>query len=219
LNKRLKLIRQLGQTDCGAASLAMLMDYYGCKVDYPQFLTTLDIGRDGMSAAQIKAIAEENSFAVKIYKYNNLEDASQYAPFIICTQNNHYLVVETINDKYNKVTVLDPNGSREKVSIDILKKKSLNIAIVIEPKLSKYKTVKQKAFTGIKESCYWWYHMYRIIRKFSFLCHFFNKIYSGSDDCVPRHKYRIIFRSHFANCHYEFFVYYRTETSYCLASD
>ena len=150
MNKRLKLIRQLGQTDCGAASLAMLMDYYGCKVDYPQFLTTLDIGRDGMSAAQIKAIAEENSFAVKIYKYNNLEDASQYAPFIICTQNNHYLVVETINDKYNKVTVLDPNGSREKVSIDILKKKSLNIAIVIEPKLSKYKTVKQKAFTGIK---------------------------------------------------------------------
>ena len=99
MNKRLKLIRQLGQTDCGAASLAMLMDYYGCKVDYPQFLTTLDIGRDGMSAAQIKAIAEENSFAVKIYKYNNLEDASQYAPFIICTQNNHYLVVETINDK------------------------------------------------------------------------------------------------------------------------
>ena len=73
MNKRLKLIRQLGQTDCGAASLAMLMDYYGCKVDYPQFLTTLDIGRDGMSAAQIKAIAEVNSFAVKIYTYNNRE--------------------------------------------------------------------------------------------------------------------------------------------------
>lgn len=54
--KRTKIpfVAQLGSMDCGAACLAMLFNYYGCKVDIVDISTYIHIGRDGMSLSIMK---------------------------------------------------------------------------------------------------------------------------------------------------------------------
>ena len=48
--------------DCGAACLAMLFNYYGCKVDIVDISTYIHIGRDGMSLSIMKETAEKYGF-------------------------------------------------------------------------------------------------------------------------------------------------------------
>ena len=59
--KRTKIpfVAQLGSMDCGAACLAMLFNYYGCKVDIVDISTYIHIGRDGMSLSIMKETAEK----------------------------------------------------------------------------------------------------------------------------------------------------------------
>lgn len=70
--KRTKIpfVAQLGSMDCGAACLAMLFNYYGCKVDIVDISTYIHIGRDGMSLSIMKETAEKYGFRFSAYQYS-----------------------------------------------------------------------------------------------------------------------------------------------------
>ena len=50
IGRKVPLVRQLGITDCGAACLTMIFQYYGCKVNINDIKRKLDTGRDGEEA-------------------------------------------------------------------------------------------------------------------------------------------------------------------------
>src|SRR5574338_1447307 len=55
--------QQLEWTDCGAASLCMIMAYHGKEVKLPEVREAMGIGRDGVSAKSILDTAEKYGLA------------------------------------------------------------------------------------------------------------------------------------------------------------
>lgn len=52
--KKVHYVSQLGSMDCGIACLTMILNYYGCKSDIVDIGAEIQIGRDGMTLAQMK---------------------------------------------------------------------------------------------------------------------------------------------------------------------
>lgn len=94
--KRTKIpfVAQLGSMDCGAACLAMLFNYYGCKVDIVDISTYIHIGRDGMSLSIMKETAEKYGFRFSAYQYSyEQKNLDSMLPVILCN-DSHYMVLE-----------------------------------------------------------------------------------------------------------------------------
>ena len=56
MQKRLKFIEQMQQTECGLCCAGMLMNYYGYDISISSLRAENDIGRDGSSLLQVKNI-------------------------------------------------------------------------------------------------------------------------------------------------------------------
>lgn len=110
--KKVHYVSQLGSMDCGIACLTMILNYYGCKSDIVDIGAEIQIGRDGMTLAQMKKIAEKHGFKFAAYQYNHEEkNLIEYLPAILCN-DSHYVVVDKTKKK-GKYILFDPaNGRR-----------------------------------------------------------------------------------------------------------
>lgn len=132
MKKRISFVRQLGTTDCGPACLSMIFGYYGCKVRINDIKFSVNIGRDGMSLAKMKEIAERNFFSFRAYSDFKTEDnVKDNLPVIMCSLKNHYVLVEKkINKGY---VVYDPVDGRKIIDFRQLKDDYFNMLAVIRP--------------------------------------------------------------------------------------
>lgn len=93
--KKIQLIRQMGTADCGPACLAMIFAFYGDKIDVNDIKANTRIGRDGLSLAKMKEIVEAYGFIFKAYSNYEIErNIQENCPLIMCTKNNHFVVIE-----------------------------------------------------------------------------------------------------------------------------
>ena len=132
--KRTKIpfVAQLGSMDCGAACLAMLFNYYGCKVDIVDISTYIHIGRDGMSLSIMKETAEKYGFRFSAYQYSyEQKNLDSMLPVILCN-DSHYIVVERIR-RNGKYTIIDPAKGRSLVDFSELKNLYRDILVSITP--------------------------------------------------------------------------------------
>lgn len=102
VGRKVPLVRQLGTSDCGAACLTMIFQYYGCKVNINDVKRKLDMGRDGLSLMDMKKVSE--TFGFQFLAYENFIDEENIIsnlPLIMGTKNNHYFVVaKKVRDGY-----------------------------------------------------------------------------------------------------------------------
>lgn len=130
--RKISYVAQLGNMDCGIACLTMVFNYYGCKVDIVDVGSEFCIGRDGMTLAQMKAIAEKYGFKFIAYKYAyDEENLIGKLPVILCS-DSHYIVVEKIR-KNGKYVVLDPAKGREIMEFSELQNRYRDILVSIIP--------------------------------------------------------------------------------------
>ena len=84
--KSVPLIRQMGTTDCGIACLTMLFQYYGFNIDISEMKARIKIGRNGVSLAKMRDIAEEYGFSFKAYSdYLEEQNLLSYLRVIMCS--------------------------------------------------------------------------------------------------------------------------------------
>ena len=86
--------------DCGIACLTMILNYYGCKSDIVDIGAEIQIGRDGMTLAQMKKNSRKSMdlnllHTSTIMKKKNL---IEYLPAILCN-DSHYVVVDKTKKK------------------------------------------------------------------------------------------------------------------------
>lgn len=130
--KKVPIIRQMGTTDCGIACLTMLFQYYGFNIDISEMKAAIKIGRNGMSLAKMRNIAEEYHFTFKAYgNYSEEQNLLSNLPLIMCSKENHFVVVS--EKKHGKYIVLDPVKGKLKMDYTEIQNIFLNVLVLIRP--------------------------------------------------------------------------------------
>ena len=132
MRKKMQLVRQMGISDCGPACIAMIFAFYGYKINVNDIKANTRIGRDGISLAKMRNIVEEYGFIFKAYSNCQSEDnIEKKLPIIMCTKNNHFVVVEKkIKRGY---VVFDPIDGKKIIDIPTMQKEYYDLLVIIRP--------------------------------------------------------------------------------------
>ena len=126
------IIMQLEALECGAASLSMVMAYYGKWVPLEQVRVDCGVSRNGSNAKNICRAAEKYGFKTKGYAYNiqKLKERGKF-PAIIHWGGGHFVVLDGFRG--NKAILNDPAKGLVKVDLETFDKIFTGIYIEIAP--------------------------------------------------------------------------------------
>ncbi|WP_257459125.1 peptidase domain-containing ABC transporter [Archangium lipolyticum] len=129
--RRIPLVRQLSEIECGAACLAMVLGYHGKPVRLEEVRQAMGAARDGVSALDILRTAR--SFGLRGRGVSVDEDALTYLPAgtILHWQFSHFVVFEKLGR--DGVHLLDPGHGRRKVSLERFRQSFTGVALLLEP--------------------------------------------------------------------------------------
>ena len=134
LPKRIKTKTRLQYEalECGAASLATILDYFGRYEELSDLRAACGVNRDGSNAGQILRAARTYGMTAKGFRMNakNLKEGGKY-PCIVFWGFNHFLVVEGFQGE--TVHLSDPAQGRYKVDFEEFSTNYTGIVLQIEP--------------------------------------------------------------------------------------
>lgn len=117
-HRRVPLVLQFEMVECGAASLSMILKYYGLYIGLPELRVACGISRDGSNMLSIKQAAINYNLDVRAYKAESQQLISiiRESPGIIWWNHNHFLVLEKIANE--RFYLVDPASGRYSVNKD-----------------------------------------------------------------------------------------------------
>ncbi len=117
---KLKLHLQHDETDCAAACLAMILDYYGREVSIRKLRMAAGTDKQGTSGYGITVCAEQYGLSCKGFMAPEKSMLKQLVfPAIVHTRKNgleHYVVVDSVKNGF--VKIFDPADGIRKESIE-----------------------------------------------------------------------------------------------------
>ena len=128
---RTPTVLQMEATECGAASLAMILAYYGLRVPLEELRVECRVSRDGSNALYIKKAAQKYGAPGKGYQMTTEQLRGLQPPFLVFWELNHFLVVEGFSR--NRVYLNDPASGRRSVSIEEFTESFAGIVFRFEP--------------------------------------------------------------------------------------
>ena len=129
---KVPVIMQLEVLECGAASLTMIMAYYGKWVPLEQVRADCGVSRDGSKAKNILKAARGYGFKAKGYRceVSAIKNRVSY-PCIIHWNFNHFVVLDGF--KGETACINDPARGEVKVPMEEFDRSFTGICIQIEP--------------------------------------------------------------------------------------
>ncbi|MGD1703386.1 NHLP family bacteriocin export ABC transporter peptidase/permease/ATPase subunit [Dapis sp. BLCC M229] len=118
-------------TECGAASLGIILKYYGREVPLMELRGKCGVSRDGTNAGQIVRTAREYGLTARGGKSTVEFLENTDLPVIIFWKFNHFLVVEGFDKKFAYLN--DPALGRRKVSKEEFANSYSGIVLQMEP--------------------------------------------------------------------------------------
>jgi ATP-binding cassette subfamily B protein len=129
--KRVPPVTQMSEVECGAACLAMILQYYGRKTSVSEIRDRCGIGRDGLSALAIVKAARQYGLRVRAVSLPNTDFRYVTLPAIIHWEFNHFIVVERWSPRY--VDVVDPALGRRRLTAEEFDEGFTGVVIMLEP--------------------------------------------------------------------------------------
>ncbi len=129
---KVPVIMQLEALECGAASLAMVMAYYGKWIPLEQVRSDCGVSRDGSNAKNIYLAAQGYGFSVKGYRKTpeSIRKLGQF-PCIIHWNFNHFVVLCGFKGKYAYIN--DPARGFVKVTEEEFDNSFTGVTVVPVP--------------------------------------------------------------------------------------
>lgn len=142
MRRRVSLVRQMGQYECGPACLTMILSYYGITISLNKISEQCDAQRNGVSVSVLKSVSEYYGLNCKVYQVS-FEDMKKYInsylPCIIFWDERHFVVLEQI--KNSLFHIIDPNKGKLKLSEEEFKRHYSKVILTFK-KTDKFKKMK-----------------------------------------------------------------------------
>lgn len=124
-------VLQMQVTECGAASLGMVLAHYGCWVPLEELRERCGASRDGTTASDlIKTGAQFGLTAKGYYRRRGLLPELGY-PLILLWKGSHFLVLEGLDDEYAWLN--DPASGQRRIPIDEFDREYSKICLAFRP--------------------------------------------------------------------------------------
>ena len=129
---KVPIVMQMEALECGAASLAMILAYYGKWIPLEQVRLDCGVSRDGSNARNILRAARSYGLTAKGYRYEPemLRKEGKF-PCIIHWNFNHFVVLDGFRG--NKAVLSDPAKGTYTVSMKTFDESFTGICLFFEP--------------------------------------------------------------------------------------
>ncbi len=129
---KVPVVMQMEALECGAASLTMILAYYGKWVPLEQVRADCGVSRDGSNAKNILKAARSYGLEAKGYRYepDSLREKGKF-PCIIHWNFNHFVVL--CGFRGGKVVLNDPAKGNYTVSMETFDESFTGICLMLEP--------------------------------------------------------------------------------------
>ncbi len=122
---------QLEETECGAASLGIVLGYYGRRVPLEELRVACGVSRDGTNLEKVTAAGAHYGLEVEVLRLEIGDLRALPMPVIVHWQFNHVLVVEGFGR--DRVFVNDPATGPRTVDLDEFDRSFTGIVIALRP--------------------------------------------------------------------------------------
>jgi NHLM bacteriocin system ABC transporter peptidase/ATP-binding protein len=126
-------VLQMEATECGAASLAIVLAYHGLWIPLEVLRSACGVSRDGSRASNMLAAARNYGMIAKGWRRTLNDLATVRAPYIVFWQYHHFLVVEGIDYRRSRVWLNDPASGPRRISLDEFRAGFTGICLTFEP--------------------------------------------------------------------------------------
>ncbi len=129
---KVPVVMQMEALECGAASLTMILAYYGKWVPLEQVRSDCGVSRDGSNAKNVLKAARSYGLTAKGYRYEpeQLKENGKF-PCIVHWNFNHFVVL--CGFKGSKAVLNDPAKGNYTVSMETFDKCFTGVCMMFEP--------------------------------------------------------------------------------------
>ena len=129
---KVPVVMQMEALECGAASLTMILAYFGKWIPLEQIREDCGVSRDGSNAKNILLAARSYGLNAKAYRYNpeRLKEVGRF-PMIVHWEFNHFIVLDGF--KGDKVYVNDPARGTVVMTYEQFDEGYTGICLMFEP--------------------------------------------------------------------------------------
>lgn len=128
---RVKLMRQTEIAECGLASLAMIADYHGLKVDLGTMRRRFAPSLRGAPLKALMAIADRIGLAPRAVKLPLEELGNLHLPAVIHWDLNHYVVLEKV--ERGRALVHNPASNSKWMKLEDVSNHFTGVALELRP--------------------------------------------------------------------------------------
>lgn len=130
-SRTIPFVAQLTATECGAACLAMVLGYHGKEVPLDELRSSMDVGRDGLTAHTILRAAERyglrgRGVSLDLGDLHHLDRGT-----ILHWGFAHFVVLDRVGKGW--ASIVDPVSGRRRVRFSELDEQFTGVALLLEP--------------------------------------------------------------------------------------
>ena len=129
--RRIPLLLQRNNVECGATCLAMILTYYGHAATSSEISALTGLGRDGLSVRNIVVAAHTYGLRTKALFVSSANLHQFHFPAIAYWEHRHFVIVEKWGP--HSVAIVDPEQGRLQITPEEFEERFSQVLILLEP--------------------------------------------------------------------------------------